>query len=219
MSARSVCSGSRPCKYHSLRAISAPFKRPATRTLIPLHPKRRAESTALRMARRNATRFSSCSAIDSATSCASSSGRWTSWMSMCTSRFVRFWISPLSLSISAPLRPMMLPGRAVNRRITSLLAARSISLELIDVERCSRVLGLALRVGNSAAQHFLHVTRRALLGEAQNLQGVFGALPPDQVHHQADLLGGHAHVLRHRYRFNRRSLYRFVGHELGSLRR
>src|SRR5712691_6849114 len=29
MSARSVCSGSRPCRYHSLRALSAPFKRPA----------------------------------------------------------------------------------------------------------------------------------------------------------------------------------------------
>jgi len=52
-----------------------------------------------------------------------------------TSRFVRFWISPLSLSISAPLRPMMIPGRAVNRRITSLLAARSISIELIPAER------------------------------------------------------------------------------------
>ena len=35
-----------------MRAISAPFKRPATRTLIPLQPKRSAESTALRMARR-----------------------------------------------------------------------------------------------------------------------------------------------------------------------
>src|SRR6266446_6629496 len=65
MSARSVCSGSRPCRYHSLRAISAPFNRPATRTLMPLQPKRSAESTALRIARRNATRFSSCSAIDS----------------------------------------------------------------------------------------------------------------------------------------------------------
>ena len=49
-----------------------------TRTLIPLQPNRSAESTALRIARRNATRFSSCSAIDSATSCASSSGLCTS---------------------------------------------------------------------------------------------------------------------------------------------
>src|ERR1700686_1462472 len=63
MSARSVCNGKRPCRYHSLRAISAPFRRPATRTLMPLHPKRSAESPALRMARRKATRFSSCSAM------------------------------------------------------------------------------------------------------------------------------------------------------------
>ena len=28
MSARSVCSGSWPCRYHYERAISAPFKRP-----------------------------------------------------------------------------------------------------------------------------------------------------------------------------------------------
>src|SRR6266481_102633 len=72
MSARSVCSGNRPCRYHSERAISFPFKRPLTRTLIPLQPKRSAESTALRMARRKPTRFSSWSAIDSDTSCASS---------------------------------------------------------------------------------------------------------------------------------------------------
>src|SRR6266403_1137046 len=85
----------------------------AARTLMPLQPKRSAESTALRIARRKATRFSSCSAIDSATSCASSSGRCTSWMSMCTSRLVRFCTSCFSLSISAPLRPMMMPGRAV----------------------------------------------------------------------------------------------------------
>ena len=31
-----------PCRYHSVRAISAPFKRPDTRTLIPLQPKRSA---------------------------------------------------------------------------------------------------------------------------------------------------------------------------------
>src|ERR1700704_6434569 len=54
MSARKVCSGKRPCRYHSLRAISAPFNRPATRTLIPLQPKRSAESTAFRRAMRKA---------------------------------------------------------------------------------------------------------------------------------------------------------------------
>ena len=113
MSARSVCSGSWPCRYHSERAISAPFSRPDTRTLMPRAPKRSADSTALRIARRNATRFSSCIATDSAISCASSSGFWISWMLMKTSRLVRFWISCFSLSTSVPLRPMMMPGREV----------------------------------------------------------------------------------------------------------
>src|SRR6266478_4852684 len=119
----------------------------------------------------------------------------------------------------------LIPERAAHGSRAQSLPARAFvhetarNEEVIDVERCARVLGLALRVGNSAAQHFLDVACRALLGEAQNLQGVLGALPPDQVHHQADLLGRHAHVPRHRYRFNRRSLYRFVCHELGSLRR
>src|ERR1700704_6131527 len=110
----------------------------------------------------------------------------------------------------------LIPERAAHRSRAQALPARAFvhktarNEEVIDVERCAGVLGLALRVGNCAAQHFLHVTCRALLGEAQNLQGVLGALPPDAVHHQADLLGGHAHVARHRYRFNRRSLYWFV---------
>jgi hypothetical protein len=67
----------------------------------------------LRIARRNATRFSSCIATDSPISCASSSGFWISWMLMKTSRLVFFWISVFSLSTSVPLRPMMMPGREV----------------------------------------------------------------------------------------------------------
>ena len=103
MSARSVCSGSWPCRYHSERAISAPFRRPDTRTLMPLAPKRRAASTALRMARRKAMRFSSCSATDSDTSWASSSGFRISWMLMKTSLPVFFWISCLQLVDLLPL--------------------------------------------------------------------------------------------------------------------
>src|SRR5919202_817373 len=66
MSARSVCKGSRPCKCHSLRAISAPLRRPETLTLMPCPPHRRVSSTALRMARRKALRFSNCAALFSA---------------------------------------------------------------------------------------------------------------------------------------------------------
>ena len=49
---------------------------------------------------------------------------------MNTSRLVRFWISAFSLSISAPLRPMMMPGRAVRMMRRSLLPGRSTSTEL-----------------------------------------------------------------------------------------
>jgi hypothetical protein len=52
-------------------------------------------------------------AIDSATSCASVSGRWISMMLMWTSVLVRFWSSSRSLSTSAPRLPMMIPGREV----------------------------------------------------------------------------------------------------------
>ena len=38
MSARKVCSGIRPSRLHSVRAISAPFRRPEARTLMPSAP-------------------------------------------------------------------------------------------------------------------------------------------------------------------------------------
>ncbi len=49
----------------------------------------------------------------SATSCASRSGRRTSWMLMNVSFFVSLASSCLSFSISAPFLPMTMPGRAV----------------------------------------------------------------------------------------------------------
>ena len=77
-------------------------------------------------------------------------------------------------------------------------------VQLVHVERRAGILGLALGVGNGAAQHLFHVARRALLGEAQNLQGVLGALAANQVHHQAHLLRRHAHMPRQRVRLNGR---------------
>ena len=47
--------------------------------------------------------------------------RWTSF-------WVRLWISFLSFSTSAPLRPMMMPGRAVKMVIRARLAERSMSI-------------------------------------------------------------------------------------------
>ena len=80
MSARRVCSGTLPSAYIWVRAISAPPRRPETWTLTPLAPERIALVRARFIARRKATRFSSCSAIDWATSFASSSGRLISRM-------------------------------------------------------------------------------------------------------------------------------------------
>src|ERR1700736_2920967 len=74
MSARSVCSGTRPSRYHSMRAISAPPRRPEQLMRMPSAPRRIADCTARFMARRNATRRSSCWAIDSATKVASELG-------------------------------------------------------------------------------------------------------------------------------------------------
>src|ERR1035438_3994974 len=73
MSARKVCSGTRPSRYHSVRAISEPLRRPDIRTLMPSAPLRIVLMTARFMARRNITRFSICCEMLSATSCASSS--------------------------------------------------------------------------------------------------------------------------------------------------
>ena len=52
MSARSVCSGTRPSRYHSVRAISAPPRRPATLIRMPSAPMRMAFCTARFIARR-----------------------------------------------------------------------------------------------------------------------------------------------------------------------
>src|SRR5213075_469624 len=75
MSARSVCSGTRPSWYPSTRAISAPPRRPPHLILIPPAPMRMALCTARFMARRNEMRCASWLAMLSATSWASSSGR------------------------------------------------------------------------------------------------------------------------------------------------
>ena len=54
MSAFRVWSGRRPSWYHSVRAISAPPRRPETMIFTPLAPKRNADSIAFFIARRNA---------------------------------------------------------------------------------------------------------------------------------------------------------------------
>src|SRR5262249_22752309 len=112
MSARRVCSGTRPSRYHSTRAISAPPSRPEQLMRMPRAPSLIADCTARFMARRNATRRSSCWAMVSATSVASISGFLTSTMLRCTSPSVMREMSLRSLSMSAPFLPITTPGRA-----------------------------------------------------------------------------------------------------------
>ena len=96
-----------------MRAISAPPRRPETWTLTPLAPERIAEVSARFIARRKATRFWSCSAIDWATSFASSSGRLISRMLTLTGLPVSLCSSRRSASTSEPDLPITMPGRAV----------------------------------------------------------------------------------------------------------
>ncbi len=79
----------------------------------PWAPERMADASERFIARRNDTRFWSCSPIDCATSFASSSGRLISLMLMWTFFCVIAWISRRSASTSAPDLPITMPGRAV----------------------------------------------------------------------------------------------------------
>jgi hypothetical protein len=84
-----------------------------------LAPERMAEVSARFIARRKATRFCSCSAIDCATSFASSSGRLISLMLTLTALFVSLWRSRRSASTSEPDLPITMPGRAVEMSIST----------------------------------------------------------------------------------------------------
>jgi hypothetical protein len=71
------------------------------------------DASARFIARRKLTRFCNCSAIDCATSFASSSGRLISLMLMWTFFFVIACSSLRSASTSTPDLPITIPGRAV----------------------------------------------------------------------------------------------------------
>ena len=126
MSARSVCSGTRPSRYHSVRAISMPFRRPAHMILMPCAPRRIAFWIARFIARRNMIRFSSCCPIESEMSCASISGLRISSMLRPTSPPIILRRSARSVSMSSPFLPMTTPGRALWIVIRAFFAGRSI---------------------------------------------------------------------------------------------
>jgi hypothetical protein len=87
--------------------------------------------TACFIARRKATRRSSWSATERATSCASISGTRTSSMLRRSRRSVAFCSAVRSRSAFWPPRPMTMPGFAVFTVIVTWLALRSISTWLI----------------------------------------------------------------------------------------
>ncbi len=101
---------------------------------MPSAPSRMADCTARFMARRKATRRSSCWAIDSATSCASSSGLRISTMLMTTSLSVSLATERRSFSMSAPFLPMTTPGRAEWMVTRHFLCGRSITI--FDTAAC-----------------------------------------------------------------------------------
>jgi hypothetical protein len=111
-----------------VRAISAPPKRPPQLIRMPSAPNRIADWTARFIARRNATRRSSCWAMFSATKVASISGLRISTMLRCTSPPVMFCRSRLSFSMSAPFLPITTPGRAVWIEMRAFLAGRSMMI-------------------------------------------------------------------------------------------
>src|SRR5690349_18375326 len=150
MSARSVCNGTRPSRYHSVRAISMPFRRPALMILMPCAPRRMAFCSGRFLARRNMMRFSSCCAIESAISCASVSGLRISSMFTCTccTPMMRRR-SALSASISSPFLPMTTPGRAEKMVMRASFAGRSIRTR--PTEACASLRLRKLRTLTSSA--------------------------------------------------------------------
>src|SRR5665648_285419 len=148
MSARSVCNGTRPSRYHSMRAISEPPSRPAQLMRMPSAPMRMADCTARFMARRNATRRSSCWAMPSATRVASTSGLRTSTMFRCTSESVLLASSRRSFSMSAPFLPMRMPGRAVYTVTRHFLCGRSMTT--LEIPACLREVRMCSRIFKSS---------------------------------------------------------------------
>ena len=127
-----------------MRAISAPPRRPETWTFTPLAPERMAEVSARFIARRKATRFCSCSAIDWATSLASSSGRLISLMLTLTGLPVSLWSSRRSASTSVPDLPITMPGRAVE--MSTSTSPEPFLMVILDRPACESLFSMCERI-------------------------------------------------------------------------
>src|SRR6516165_4454457 len=117
---------------------------------MPSAPSRIADCTARFIARRNATRRSSCCAIESATSVASISGLRTSVILITTSESVNFDTILRILSISAPFLPMTTPGRAEWIVTRHFLCGRS--MMIFDTAACFRFFNSVSRIRMSSCR-------------------------------------------------------------------
>src|ERR687894_2644805 len=147
MSASSVCTGTRPSEMVSDRLISIPPRRPPHWILAPSAPLRIALVSARFMVRRKAARPSSCSAMDSATSAALSSGRETSRTLTWTLLPVRRSSSPRRASTSLPPFPITMPGRAVCMSTATSPCSAALRMVMLAMpareslfSMCSRIL-------------------------------------------------------------------------------
>ena len=122
----------------SHRAISAPPSRPDSWSLTPFAPPSIARCMACFIVRRKLARFSSCSAMSSAMSWASISGRVTStvFTSMC--RRVSFSSAFVSLSIFSPFLPMIAPTRLLVTTTVTRSRVRSMRMSAIPGRCCLR---------------------------------------------------------------------------------
>src|ERR1700722_1826882 len=99
-------------------------------------------------------------------------------------------------------RPLLVTEDATHRGWSHALSARPFIHEaaryrqLVQVQRLARILRLALRVRDSAAQSLLNILGHALLRELQRVQCFFRAPPANQVNHQPRLLRRDARVTR-----------------------
>ena len=102
------------------------------------------------IARRKLTRFCSCSAIDWATSRASSSGRLISLMLIWICFCVSMCSSLRSASTSWPLLPITMPGRAVKMSTVSLVA--SFLMWMSERPACDRLAEDVSRTARSSSR-------------------------------------------------------------------
>jgi hypothetical protein len=115
-----------------------------------LAPERIAEVSARFIARRKATRFCSCSAIDCATSCASSSGRLISRMFTFTGFFVIRCRSRRRASTSAPDLPITIPGRAV--WMSTVISPRCLTMLMSESPAWESLFSMWSRIAMSSSR-------------------------------------------------------------------